>query len=50
MEQAIEEVRATLQRFQDGYTARDVTKLDEFMTLFAPDEDVGSVCGGCASD
>lgn len=50
MKQAIGEVRATLQRFQDGYTARDVTKLDEFMTLFAPDEDVESVCGGCASD
>ncbi len=40
MEQAIEAVRAVLQHFQDGYRARDVTKLDEFMTLFAPDEDI----------
>lgn len=40
MERSIEEVRAVLQRFQDGYTARDVTRLDEFMRLFAPDEDI----------
>lgn len=41
MERSLEEVRAILQRFQDGYTARDVSQLDEFMTLFAPDEDIG---------
>ncbi len=40
---SIEEVRAVLQRFQDGYLARDVTKLDEFMTLFAPEEDIWSM-------
>ena len=31
----IEQVRAVLQRFQDGYTQRDVSRVDEFMTLFA---------------
>lgn len=30
-------VRSALQKFQDGYTARDVTKLDEFMQLFVQD-------------
>lgn len=30
------EIQTTLQRFQDGYIARDVTKLDEFMDLFIP--------------
>ena len=48
MEHSIEEVRAVLQRFQDGYLARDVTKLDEFMTLFAPDEDIGLIGIGAA--
>ena len=37
---AIEQVRATLQRFQDGYTLRDVSRIDEFMTLFADDAEV----------
>lgn len=27
-------VRFVLQKFQDGYTARDITRLDEFMQLF----------------
>ena len=48
MQSSIEEVRAVLQRFQDGYTARDVTKLDEFMRLFAPDEDVELIGIGAA--
>ena len=48
MEHSIEEVRATLQQFQDGYTARDVAKLDEFMTLFAPDEDIELIGIGAA--
>lgn len=26
-------VRSALQKFQDGYTTRDVAKLDEFMQL-----------------
>jgi hypothetical protein len=37
---AIEQVRVVLQRFQDGYTRRDVSQLDEFMRLFADDVDV----------
>jgi hypothetical protein len=40
MEHSIEAVRATLQQFQDGYIARDVTRVDDFMSLFAPDEDI----------
>src|SRR5512139_3099584 len=48
MERLLEEVRAVLQRFQDGYTARDVTKLDEFMKLFAPDEDIELIGVGAA--
>jgi len=36
---AIAEVREVFHRFQDGYTARDISKLDEFMDLFVPDED-----------
>jgi hypothetical protein len=48
MEHSVEEVRAVLQCFQDGYGARDVTKLDEFMTLFAPDEDIELIGVGAA--
>ena len=48
MEQAIEAVRAVLQRFQAGYIARDVTRLDEFMRLFALDEDIELIGVGAA--
>ncbi len=48
MEPAIETVRAVLQRFQDGYRARDVTKLDEFMALFAPNDDIELIGVGAA--
>jgi hypothetical protein len=48
MERSSEEVRAVLQRFQDGYTARDVSRLDEFMRLFAPDEDIELIGVGAA--
>jgi hypothetical protein len=34
----IAQVRQVLGRFQDGYTTRDVSKLDEFMELFSPDD------------
>ena len=34
---AIEQVRDTLHRFQEGYTARDLSRLDEFMELFSPE-------------
>jgi len=48
MGRSAEEVRAVLQQFQDGYTARDVTRLDEFMTLFAPEEDIELIGVGAA--
>ena len=31
-------VRSTLQKFQDGYTSREVDRLDEFMQLFVQSE------------
>jgi hypothetical protein len=34
------EVRSALQKFQDGYTSRDVDKLDEFMQLFVQDDSI----------
>lgn len=34
----VEAVRALLQKFQDGYTARDLSQVDSFMDLFGPDE------------
>ena len=48
MERSIEDVRAVLQQFQDGYIARDITRLDEFMRLFAPDEDIELIGIGAA--
>jgi hypothetical protein len=36
---AIAEVREVFQRFQEGYTARDPSRLDEFMNLFVPSEE-----------
>ena len=36
----ISEVRSALQKFQDGYTSRDVTRLDQFMQLFVQDESI----------
>ncbi len=48
MESAIEAVRAVIQHFQDGYRARDVTQLDEFMALFAPDDDIELIGVGAA--
>ena len=36
----IDEVRALLQKFQDGYSKRDITELDEFMELFVPGDDL----------
>jgi hypothetical protein len=35
-----EQVRDVLQKFQDGYTARDKSKLDEFMQLFASTDEI----------
>ena len=36
----IELVRQTLQKFQAGYIARDISKIDEFMELFAPTDEI----------
>lgn len=33
-------VRSTLQKFQDGYKARDIKKLDEFMQLFVQENNI----------
>lgn len=40
MDDSTAEIRQVLQRFQDGYTARDISKLDEFMELFLPGDDI----------
>jgi len=40
MGDSVAEVRNMLQRFQDGYTARDLTTVDEFMDLFVSSNDV----------
>lgn len=37
---AVEQVRELLQRFQDGYDTRDLSRLDAFMELFVLDEDL----------
>lgn len=42
------DVRHTLQAFQDGYSARDVSRLDEFMQLFDSGEDIEMIGIGAA--
>jgi hypothetical protein len=42
------EVRSTLQRFQDGYTARDTAILDEFMQLFVQDDTIEMIGVGAS--
>lgn len=42
------EVRETLQKFQDGYIARDVTKLDEFMRLFVREDGIEMIGVGAS--
>ena len=44
----LSEIRAMLQKFQDGYTARDVTQLDDFMQLFAPNDEIEMIGIGAA--
>jgi hypothetical protein len=39
MMESIEEIRGVLRQFQDAYTAREVSKLDEVMALFAPGDE-----------
>jgi hypothetical protein len=40
MNDSIVEIKHVMQCFQDGYSLRDVNKLDEFMKLFFPGEDI----------
>ena len=37
---SISEIRSLLERFQDGYTRRDLTEVDSFMELFTSDAEV----------
>jgi len=39
MRKSVDEVRDVLQAFQDGYTARDLSQVDEFMNLFFQSDD-----------
>nr|NIW43035.1 hypothetical protein [candidate division Zixibacteria bacterium] len=39
MKDTAKEVMSVMQSFQDGYSLRDIDKLDEFMKLFMPGED-----------
>jgi hypothetical protein len=39
MSDSIAKVRQALQQFQDGYSARDTARLDEFMKLFVPGDE-----------
>ena len=39
-DQYLRDVRAVLQKFQDGYTARDLSKLDGFMQWFVQDDSI----------
>ncbi len=40
MSHSVSEVRQVLQQFQDGYTTRDLSQLDEFMTLFCQNDEI----------
>ncbi|MBN1147274.1 MAG: hypothetical protein JXA78_08460 [Anaerolineales bacterium] len=40
MDHTIESVRQVLQRFQDGYRARDPSALDDFMQLFVDSDEI----------
>lgn len=43
-----ETVRAALQRFQDGYAARDAARLDEFMQLFLQSDEIEMIGVGAS--
>lgn len=49
MRQPADEVRNTLKQFQSGYTERDISKLDGFMELFVPSDDVELIGIGAAA-
>jgi len=40
MGDATSEIQQVLQNFQDGYTERNITKLDDFMNLFITGDDI----------
>ena len=40
MTASIREIQQVLQRFQDGYIERDLSKLDDFMELFVRQDDI----------
>jgi hypothetical protein len=42
------QVRSAFQKFQDGYTARDVARLDEFMKLFVQDDSIEMIGVGAS--
>lgn len=42
------DVRVALQYFQNGYLARDVARLDDFMQLFVPDDGIEMIGIGAA--
>lgn len=44
----LSEIRTTLQKFQDGYTARDLARLDDFMQIFAPTDEIEMIGIGAA--
>jgi hypothetical protein len=48
MSKDIQEVRAVLQQFQDGYTHRDLSKIDEFIQLFEQSAEVEMIGIGAA--
>lgn len=48
MSDPIDEIRNLLRRFQNGYTVRDISRLDEFMTLFVSGDDAELIGIGAA--
>jgi len=41
-------IRAALQKFQDGYLVREIARLDDFMQLFAPNDEIEMIGIGAA--
>lgn len=48
LQNAIEDIRLVLQTFQDGYSARDLSQLDQFMTLFVQSDQIELIGIGAA--
>ena len=44
----ISEIRSALQKFQDGYSARDIARLAKFMQLFVQDESIEMIGVGAS--